>query len=136
MPPSIGRFMTRSPHTIGQEQSLEHAHEVMRTHHIRHLPVLAGGKLVGLLSERDLNSVGMPNGEDESVVTVSEAMSQGVFSAPASASMFEVAREMALHKFGCAVIVEGGHVVGMFTTTDALRALAEMCEVPPKASPA
>jgi acetoin utilization protein AcuB len=40
----------------------------------------------------------------------------------------EVAREMADRRYGCAVVIEGGKVVGVFTTTDALRALSELLD--------
>jgi len=56
MKTTIQKYMTRALHTIGQEQTLDVAHTVMRQHGIRHLPVLEGGKLVGLLSQRDLHS--------------------------------------------------------------------------------
>jgi acetoin utilization protein AcuB len=57
MKPTIQKYMTPTPHTIGQEQTLQVAHDVMREHGVRHLPVLEGGKLVGLLSQRDLHLV-------------------------------------------------------------------------------
>ncbi|MBL4637348.1 MAG: CBS domain-containing protein, partial [Kofleriaceae bacterium] len=47
--------MTKSPHTVGQEQSLSRAHEIMRKYTIRHLPVLHGGHLVGVVSLQDLD---------------------------------------------------------------------------------
>ena len=121
---TIRRFMTVSPHTIGQEQSLEKAHSLMRQHAIRHLPVLEGGKLIGVLSQRDLLLIETLSEVDPHTTAVSEAMSQNVYCAAPTASLFGVAREMAEHRYGSAVIVEGGHVVGVFTTTDALRALA------------
>jgi acetoin utilization protein AcuB len=53
--PHVERYMTTSPHTVGQDQKLSQAHKIMRAHEIRHLPVLQGGKLVGVLSDRDLH---------------------------------------------------------------------------------
>jgi acetoin utilization protein AcuB len=51
---TVERFMTRSPLTIGQDQPLAAAHRMMREHRVRHLPVLDGGMLVGVVSQRDL----------------------------------------------------------------------------------
>src|SRR5437879_4833811 len=51
---TIRDYMTPAPHTIGVEQPLAVAAALMQAHHIRHLPVLHGGKLVGILSERDV----------------------------------------------------------------------------------
>ena len=52
--PLIRDYMTESPHSIGANQTLATAHEMMRAHQIRHLPVLRAGKLVGIVSQRDL----------------------------------------------------------------------------------
>ena len=53
-PISVAELMTAAPHTIGSHETLEAAHRVMRKHSLRHLPVLRGGRLVGVLSQRDL----------------------------------------------------------------------------------
>jgi acetoin utilization protein AcuB len=121
---SIRHFMTSSPYTIGQEQSLEKAHQMMRDHGIRHLPVLAAGKLIGLVSQRDLHMIETLRDVDQQNTTVGEAMSQDVYCVDPSASLFQVAREMAEHKYGSVVVCDRGRVVGVFTTTDALQALA------------
>ena len=55
---SVAKYMTAGPHTIGREQSLVAAKQLMHKIHARHLPVLHGGKLVGVVSERDLDVVG------------------------------------------------------------------------------
>ena len=122
----IRQFMSSAPQTIGHEQTLERAHEVMRNEKIRHLPVLEGGKLVGLLSQRDLHLIETLSDVDPKDTTVAEAMSQDVYCVSPDAPLVEVAREMAEHKYGSAVVVEGPKVVGVFTTTDALRALVAL----------
>ena len=45
--PSVQKYMTTSPHTIGDDQPMSLAHRMMREHKIRHLPVLRGAKIVG-----------------------------------------------------------------------------------------
>jgi acetoin utilization protein AcuB len=126
--PHIDRYMTPAPHSIGQEQPLAQAHKLMRDHQIRHLPVLHGGKLVGVLSDRDLHLIETLRDVDPETVTVEEAMSPTVYTIAPKAALDEVVREMARHKYGCAVIEDGGKVVGVFTTVDALRAFADMLE--------
>lgn len=54
---TVDRVMTHCPHAIGHDQPLSTAHEMMRCYGIRHLPVLEGGKLAGMLSQRDLTAV-------------------------------------------------------------------------------
>ncbi len=126
--PHIDRYMTPSPHSIGQEQLLTQAHQLMRAHQIRHLPVLHGGKLVGVVSDRDLHLIETLRDVDPSKVTVQEAMSPIVYTVAPKASLEEVVREMAHHKYGCAVVEDNGKVVGVFTTVDALRAFADLLE--------
>ncbi len=121
---TIRHFMTPVIHTIGETQPLATAHEMMRTHQVRHLPVLSGGKLVGLLSQRDLHLIETLPDVDVNRVTVDDAMSQDVYTAGPGDDLAEVASAMAERKLGSAVVVEGGKVVGIFTTVDALRALA------------
>lgn len=123
MTDTIEKFMTRSVHTIGTKAPLAEAHRMMNDHGIRHLPVLEGGRLVGILSQRDLHLIETLKDVDPNEVQVEEAMSQDCYTAEPEASLAEVAREMAAHKYGSAVILRGAEVLGIFTTTDALRAL-------------
>jgi acetoin utilization protein AcuB len=124
--PPLSKFMTTSPHSIGKEQTLDRAHEVMRTHRIRHLPVLEGGKLVGMVTERDLHLVETLRDVDPSKVTVEDAMATHVYAVEPDAALDVVAETLAEHKYGSAVVIQNGKVVGIFTTNDACRALAEL----------
>lgn len=121
----IQRYMSASPHSIGSEQTLTAAHELMRENQVRHLPVLHGGKLVGLVSQRDLHLVETLAGVNPDEVRVEDAMSADPFVVSPDADLAEVARHMAEHKLGSAVVMQGNKVVGVFTTVDALRALGD-----------
>jgi acetoin utilization protein AcuB len=121
---TVAERMTRTPHLIGCEQSMTVAHELMRSNGIRHLPVLHAGKLVGLVSQRDLHFVESIRGVDPDEVRVEEAMTQDVYAVPPRTPLKEVVCEMAERKLGSAVVVEGTKVVGVFTTVDALDTLA------------
>jgi acetoin utilization protein AcuB len=126
--PHIDRYMTPGPFSVGQEQSLAQAHKLMREHHIRHLPVLHGGKLVGVLSDRDLHLIETLRDVDPDQVTIEEAMSPSVYTVSPKAPLDEVVREMVHHKYGCAVVEDNGKLVGVFTTVDAMRAFADLLE--------
>jgi acetoin utilization protein AcuB len=126
IPRLLYKHMTPSPHTIGRDQSLAKAHELMRKFDIRHLPVLDGGVLVGIVSERDLRLVESVPGVDPCKALVEEAMTPEPYMASPDARLADVAREMVEHKYGCAVVMERGSVVGIFTTVDALRAVLDL----------
>jgi acetoin utilization protein AcuB len=130
----ISKYMTASPHSIGADQTLEKAHEMMRKHRIRHLPVLAGSRLMGIVSQRDLYLIETLKDVDPSSVKVEEAMTQDVYRVEPDTPLDDVARAMVARKLGCAVVMEGAKVVGVFTTTDALYALVRGLE--PRARPA
>jgi acetoin utilization protein AcuB len=127
---AVDDFMTRLVHTIGSQSPLSEAHRLMNDHAIRHLPVLEGGKLVGVVSMRDLHLIETLKGVDPKEVTVDEAMSQDAYTVPPGTSLIEVARTMGMHKYGSAVIARDGHVEGIFTTIDALKALEAILSVP------
>jgi acetoin utilization protein AcuB len=125
---SIERFMTPNPHCIGRDQSLAVAHERMRSLGVRHLPVLDAGKLVGILSQRDLLFVETLHDVEPSRIKVEEAMSVDVYSVPPERPVGEVASMMVEHKYGSAVVMKGEKVVGVFTTMDALRTLMSIVD--------
>ena len=133
---TVGDFMTSGAHSIGQEQTMNEAHKLMRDNRIRHLPVLHGGKLVGMVTERDLHLVESLKEVDASSVNVEEAMSQEVYTVTADALLSDVAATMHKKKLGSAIVLDGkkGKVIGVFTTTDALRALATLL-MPAKKTP-
>lgn len=123
---AIREFMTPLPHTIGRDQPLSAAHRLMNEHHIRHLPVLSAGQLVGIVSDRDLKFVEALKDVDPERVTIEEAMSQAPYTVAPSAPLGEVVAQMASERYGAALVLEHGHVVGIFTAIDALRTLADL----------
>ena len=128
--PVVRAYMTTSPRTVPQTASLSTAHRIMQDGHIRHLPVLDGERIVGVISERDLLLAETLPGVNPTVVHVGEIMIADVFSVPPNAPIGEVIEDMLARKLGSAVVCADGRVVGVFTTIDALRALHERLERP------
>lgn len=125
---TIRQFMTPAPETIAADLTLAQARGRMFQINARHLPVVQDGELVGILSDRDIALVEAIEGDLERLL-VRQAMSPVPFTCGPGAHLHAVAAEMAAHKYGSAIVVDRehpGHVVGVFTTTDALRALAEI----------
>jgi acetoin utilization protein AcuB len=123
---TIKAVMTPTPHTIGSEQTMAKAHAMMRDHMVRHLPVIREGRLVGMLSQRDLYFLESISGIDPEVDVVADAMSSDVFTAAPDEKVADVVQKMAKNRYGCAVVVDRGHVIGVFTAADALQLLAEV----------
>jgi acetoin utilization protein AcuB len=118
--------MTASPVVIASDRTLAEAHRLMRERGFRHLPVVDGGRLVGLVSQRDLYLLETLKGVDPATETVREAMTGEPYTVAPDAPLEEVATRMADRKLGSALVVDRGSVVGLFTTVDALRALAAL----------
>jgi acetoin utilization protein AcuB len=121
----VKAYMTASPHTIGVEQPISKAHELLRLHDIRHLPVLRGGKLDGVISDRDLALIDRLEVNADRL-TVEDAMTSDVYEVAATASLADVATEMASRKLGSAIVVEHQKVIGILTTVDVCAALGEL----------
>lgn len=124
----VEQYMTPAPHTVGSEQSLTKAEKIMRDFKIRHLPVLQGGKLIGILSDRDVKAVESLKGVNPDVVTVSEALVEGVYSVSPKAPLHAVCAEMANHKYGSALVMDNHKLVGIFTWVDALKVFSQILE--------
>jgi len=124
--PTVRKYMSPAPHSIGPDQPLAVAHRMMREHRFRHLPVLDAGRLVGMLTDRDLSLIETLRDVDPRKIMVEEAMSAAPYAVGPDAPLDEVVAEMAEHKYGSAVVMQNQKVVGMFTTVDACRALGEL----------
>jgi acetoin utilization protein AcuB len=126
--PTIQKYMTTSPHSIGVDQPLTQAHTFMHKHEIRHLPVLSGGKLVGMLTDRDLHLIESLKDVDPKTVTVEDAMTTSVYSVSPEAPLDEVVSTMGQKKYGSAVVMQNDKVVGIFTTVDLCTAFTELLQ--------
>jgi acetoin utilization protein AcuB len=122
---AITDYMTPMPHTVGSEQTITFAQELMQKYGIRHLPVLHGGELSGIVSDRDLGMIAGLNEVNPDATTVEEAMTQEAYTVSKDTALFDVLEEMLEHKYGSAVVVEGVKIIGIFTTHDALKLLVE-----------
>lgn len=103
---------------VDVNDTIEHAARLMLERGIRHLPVLDGGRLVGVLSERDVLSF---RGYGGLKAPVSMAMvREGLETARPDESLEAIGKRMAGHKLGCLPVLEGTTLVGILTATDLL----------------
>lgn len=126
--------MTPFPHSIDIDAPLGAAHKMMRDGRFRHLPVTSRGQVAGILTDRDIKLVLGPDfgSPDERGLKVRDAYVDKPCVVPASTPVAKVARTMAEHHIGSAIVTKGDKLVGIFTVTDACRALAEIIEGHPE----
>jgi len=126
-------IMARDPHTLEADDVLDLADDLMSMARIRHIPILASGKLVGIVSQRDLffsalvKTLGLQQREQKDLmktIRARELMSQPVITISPGASVKEAARLMGENKIGCLPVVKGKQFVGIVTETDILRYVA------------
>jgi len=126
--PTIQKYMTTSPHSIGKDQTVATAEKMMSKYGIRHLPVLEGGKLLGIISDRDVKFLETFKDVDPNKVTLDSMYIDKVFTVEPDALLNEVCDVMAENKYGCTVVTSNDKLVGIFTWVDALRAMSELLE--------
>jgi len=116
----VGHYMTKAPHSIEPNQSAADAKEKMIELGCKHLPVLSGGNVVGILSDRDLLAAGYQTKTELKSVKVGEVMIEEVIQLDQDASIADVVKKMKQNKVGSILITENKKLLGIFTETDAI----------------
>ncbi len=123
--PAISQYMTREPYTIPSSSTAATARTVMQNHLVRHLPILDGVELVGVVADIELAAMARLPGVDMDSLGIARVMTKPV-TVWGSAPLDEVADLMSETKVDCVVVLGGHGVQGIFTATDACRALSEL----------
>lgn len=119
---AVYQWMTPLPMSVRRDDTLSTATNLFERHRIRHLPVIDDDTLVGLVSERDVQIAKSFGGKREMKVEV--VMSTDPYVVHPATPLVEVAARMLDTSEDAAIVVEGGRVAGVFTSSDALRAIA------------
>lgn len=126
--PKIQKYMTTVPHAINSESTIEEALKLMEKSKIRHLPVIKGGKVFGLVSERDIKQAASFASVNPKTTRIADICEESPYETSPNASVDEVAKVMSQNRYGSALVLDNGKLVGIFTTTDALDALSDICQ--------
>jgi len=135
MAKTVRDIMTSEVTTLDRNDSLQLAKDIMTLGRVRHFPVVEDGKVVGVVSQRDLYkaSLGsvMKYGEKAQRsflegIAIKEVMSDPPITIAPHATVQEAARLMMEKKIGCLPVLEGPKLVGLVTETDMLKLVAEM----------
>ena len=124
---TVADYMTETPATVNEDLSLADAMDRMFADNIRHLPVVSdAGGLVGMVSTRDVAFATSIRGQDPRKITVGAAMTSNPITCAADTGLAEVALIMERDRLGSLIVTRDAKPVGVFTTTDAMRALRSM----------
>jgi CBS domain-containing protein len=131
---TVRDIMAQNPATLDRNETLDLAESIMNLGRIRHMPVVDDGKLVGIVSQRDMfrsaliTSLGFgrkTTGALIKTITIEEIMTENVITISPDTSIKEAARQMMDKKIGCLPVLEGDRLVGIITETDMLRYVVE-----------
>jgi CBS domain-containing protein len=133
-PSTVRDIMMKGPVTLRHDDILDLADDVMNLGRVRHLPIVEGERVVGILSQRDLfrsalaGILGWEHKTRKTLlksVKIEEVMSAPVTTVSPGTSVKEAARIMMEKKIGCLPVVENNALVGLLTETDMLRYVVE-----------
>ena len=131
----VGERMSRPVISVSPDTPLNDALHLMRTEHIRRVPVITHGKLIGIVSMKDLLNASPSNATTLSIwelnyllskLTVEPIMTHTVLTLTEDTPIEEAARVMADQRVGGLPVMRGGDVVGIITETDLFKILLEL----------
>lgn len=130
----VSSIMSKDLHTLNPTQSLSEAEKIFNNKNVRHIPVVEGDRLVGVISRTDLLRVSMTDLDDEedrveSVVfdmfTLPQVMTKNPITVNADTTIRETARILSLQSFNGLPVLEDGKLVGIVTSTDLISYLLD-----------
>jgi len=130
----VSEIMTKNVLTVSISDSLRHANALMKEKNIRHIPVVNGNKLVGILSKTDIMRLSFGDlyesqaGTDEAMfdmLNIGQVMVHDPVTADKEETVKEVAEKLAAAEYHALPVTEDGNIIGIVTTTDIIRYLLE-----------
>jgi acetoin utilization protein AcuB len=130
----VGQWMTTSVVAVSPKTTLPEASRLMRVNHIRRLPVVDKGRIIGIVTLGDMREASPSDATSLSVyelnyllvkLTIDQIMTREPITIAPSAQIYEAADLMLRHKIGGLPVVEGGKLIGMITESDIFRVLVQ-----------
>lgn len=131
----ISTIMTKDIVKLSVSDTLTQAEKLFKNHRIRHIPVVEGNKIIGMLSYTDLLRISFADAidEDETVVDVTvynmfsleQVMARNLTTIAPETTIKEAAEILAANEFHALPVVEGDLLVGIVTTTDLIKYLID-----------
>jgi acetoin utilization protein AcuB len=122
--------MTPRPVVVAPEQTVAEAQGLMRRGRFRHLPVVAGGVLAGVVTERDLHAAdSIVLNPEQANRPVRSRMTRNLITVAPDDPVEHAARLMLENKIGCLPVLDGSDLVGIITEADIFRAFVQLLGV-------
>jgi acetoin utilization protein AcuB len=121
---SVRDIMATNLVTVSPHEPSRRAYQLMRDHRFRHLPVVANGRLVGVLSDRDLRPIVFSPSLAET--RVADLMTEQPTTIAPDAGVEDAASLLVMKKIGCLPVIEADRLIGIVTETDLLAVLVEL----------
>lgn len=132
---AVSTIMTKNIIAVNRTDDLETAEKLFKQHHIRHIPVVSGDVIIGMLSYTDLLRISFADAinEDETEVdtvvynmfSIDQVMTKNVVTVNSETTIKDVAEVLTKNEFHALPIVDNGQLVGIVTTTDLINYLLE-----------
>ncbi|MBR9845907.1 MAG: CBS domain-containing protein [Algicola sp.] len=129
----VSTIMTKNIIAVNRTDDLETAERLFKQYHIRHIPVVSGDVIIGMLSYTDLLRISFADAiqDDETEVdtvvynmfTIDQVMTKNVVTVNSETTIKDVAEILTKNEFHALPIVDEGHLVGIVTTTDLINYL-------------
>jgi len=117
--------MTKQPFAVETSLGVKAAQKMMIERHFRHLPVVEGGRVVGVVSDRDILLAQIAHQGLDGELAIGDVCSLNPYTVSPDTPLAEVLETMAKRHIGSALVAEGDKLVGIYTATDACRHLAQ-----------
>ncbi|NNC95993.1 MAG: CBS domain-containing protein [Chitinophagales bacterium] len=130
----VSKIMSRDIKSISKTDDLRDVVNIIRSNHIRHIPVIEGEDVVGIISSTDINRLTFgalfdnQDGVDEAVLnmlSVEQVMTANPKSVNSNDSIQDVAEILSQAEYHALPVKEDGHIVGIVTTTDLIKYLLD-----------
>lgn len=123
----VDEFTTPDPITTNEDTSIDDLRRLMEEHGIRHLPVVRGDTVVGVISDRDVRVVSGLTVTEKLQVRAADIMAPDPLTVSATMPLDDAAYAMSEQKVGSVIVNDdNGRFIGIFTASDALNALIEI----------
>lgn len=134
-PVTVRDLMATEPITLGADDHLTLASDLMNLGRVRHMPVVTGERLVGIVSQRDLFRAAVssvlhfrPAAEREWLgkIRVAEVMTTNVVTARPDWTVAAAVNVMLERRIGCLPVIDGQRLIGLLSETDCMRLLGRL----------